>query len=209
MNKCFLVIAALWLVGEFPKEAEATPTVKVKHIDSIWTSAAGAAELFIEFKDHLSSKQLELIKSGFATFSRLQLRVVGDSGDVSPDIIFKRDCTVRYDLWEESFDIAQIDIHPRVTTTKKFKVFLDQCLRVQLKQSKQLNELARKGGSIVASLLVDQISAQRADSIKEWLVRQQGGVMKGIFSHLLGELKLSERVDVVVKVRKNISTKSK
>jgi hypothetical protein len=209
MNKCFLIIAALWLVWEVPELAQASPTKKVKHIDSVWTSAAASAELIIELKDHLSSKQLELIKSGFATFSRLQLRVVGESGDVIPEIIFKRDCTVRYDLWEESFDIAQIDIHPRVTNTKNIEVFLDQCLLVQLKQSKQLNELAHKGGSIVASLLVDQISVQRADSIKEWLVRQQGGVMKGIFSHLLGELKLSERVDVVVKVRKNFSTKSK
>ena len=51
-----------------------------------------------------------------------------------------------------------------------------------------------------ATLVVKQTSPEEANDIKDWLVKQQSGVMQGLFSHMVGELMLNQTVVVAVEI---------
>jgi|GEM_PF-1938741 len=166
----------------------------------------GGADWFIDVSAFTSKKQRELFESGLTTFSRLEVRKLGANGSLEGEPLVKINCTARYDLWRESFEVIQMLEQPKPSTAKDFEEFGKHCLQVKLEES----AVQKDGGSpngLVATLFVDQVSVERAAKIREWLIKQQSGVMQSVFSHMLGDLKLSERVDVFVQLNHTVSTK--
>jgi hypothetical protein len=163
---------------------------------------SGERQLLVDIIPHITQRQRDLIESGFSTFSQLEIRVLGSDGTLSEQRVAKINCTAKFDLWQEIFEIVRIDENPKAITAKSYQDYARECFQPNFVDSAMLKELAQNGGRLVASLFVDQISADKDEKIREWLIRQQSGVMQGLFSHMLGDLKLSQRIDVVIDVPK-------
>jgi hypothetical protein len=163
-------------------------------------TASGERQLLVDIIPHITQRQRELIESGFSTFSQLEIRSLGRDGELSKQTVAKINCTAKFDLWQEIFEIVRIDENPKAVTVKSFQEYARECFQPNFVDSEVLQDLTLNGGRLVASLFVDQISADKDEKIREWLIRQQSGVMQGLFSHMLGDLKLSQRIDVVIDV---------
>lgn len=158
--------------------------------------------LSINFVEHLSKRQLNLINSGFSTFSSLEIYKAVDAAEIDEKTqpFIKTNCTVKYDTWQERYELAKIERGESASIVNSFDLYAERCLAVRFSDTKLLEELARTGGNFIARLFLDQISAEKADEIKQWLVRQQSGVMQGLFSHMLGDLTLAEQTEIKVSI---------
>lgn len=174
-----------------------TPNTVQPRVTAQWVESDQKGHKFvqIELKSSLNEKQEELINSGFSTFSQLLIYPPGANKKVDTPI-FELTCTVKYDLWEEQYELARLDKkNPQAISVNSFLKYSTLCLTAEV-DADLLEPFV--GKSLTAELHLDQISAAKASEIKEWLVRQQSGVMRGIFSHMLGDLKLSESLRVIV-----------
>jgi hypothetical protein len=160
-------------------------------IQGVWIKSGqgDTRYLRLSLQSHLNEKQEELINSGFSTFSQLLVFPRGPrKKDQAP--IFEITCTVKFDLWEEKYELARLDKrNPQAASVDTYQEYATLCLTANLPPEIISSYLER---GLAVDLHIDQISAAKASEIKEWLVRQQSGVMRGIFSHMLGDLKLSE-----------------
>ena len=164
-----------------------------------WEVQAGGPTLIIKVDEHLSKKQVTLVNSGFSTYSDFVVTL--PAGKFTPEMaIFKSQCTVKYDTWEEIYDIVRIDKDVNLTQVKDFKTFAEHCLKASIKNHKALDYFAKHGGQLRASLKLDQISQERAQKIRKWLIKQQSGVVKGLFSHMLGDLQVSESLVIKIQI---------
>jgi len=196
MNK--VITALITLLVAAPLLAQSTP---VRTTVGTWKESDGKRVLVIEIFPHLTPRQTSLINSGFSTFSMLTVKEAKkQDSEKAEDVLAKISCTVKFDPWQEWYDIARIDTTVQTSVAKEILKYADLCLNVRLSDGVALNNLAATGGDLIATLLLDQISVEKASEIKAWLIRQQSGVMQGLFSHMLGALKLSERIDIVVQV---------
>ena len=108
------------------------------------------------------------------------------------------------DIDLEHIGLAVIRLLPFCKTeVSRLALLLRLRLQVSLRDPAILDQLASGQRLLVASLVFDQISAQKEEKIRQWLVEQQSGVMRGLFANMLGELKLSERTDIVIEVAQN------
>ena len=136
----------------------------------------------------LTKKQLDTINSGFSTFSHLKVYFSAD-----PDNhIIRKACTVKLDMWEERYVITVLAQKPLFYTVKDLDTFRKLCLNVEIADTQLLNTLRSKDAELKAELILEQISPTQAKSIKDWLIKQQSVMMQRLFSHMLGELQLSE-----------------
>lgn len=164
-----------------------------------WMVDKEKPQLKIHLEDQLSKKQVKLINSGFSTYSHLE--IILPEGKFSKErTLFSVECTVKYDTWEEYYDIIKINKKVGLEKAKSFKTFADSCLTAYLSEQTDLDYFIKNGGLLKASLKLDQIGADRADNIREWLIKQQSGVVKGLFSHMLGDLKLSEVIRITIQI---------
>lgn len=190
---------ATLLQGVAYAQQTSTNARKVLKTRAQWVKTENGFRLVFALDKLLNEKQMELINSGFSTFS--QLLVFENRDKQSKDeTSYEISCTVKFDLWEEQYDLARLDKeNPKAYSVKSFGEYSKLCLTSQMANPKSL-ERYKKGTRLIARLNIDQISAAKASEIKEWLVRQQSGVMRGIFAHMLGNLELSESLIVEVEV---------
>lgn len=170
-----------------PKEPKNTLIQWIKINDSKFSAHS---HLRIQLFNSLSERQKSILSSGFSTLSHIELQM-SDSNT----FIASLSCSVRYDLWDETFEIT---IHNKENSTKTVKSidnYADACLSIELKDENIINRLS-KGGILKAIIQIEQISAEQATKIKEWLVEQQSTVMQGLFSHMLGELTLTKTTSI-------------
>lgn len=192
--RSFCLLVALTLVLAPIAGAQETSVGSAK-----WLVNGGNLKLYMDLANQLSKKQKILINSGFSTYTVLEIR--RPESERNPEkVVFKAECTVNFDTWEETYDILRIDQNKRIDKAKGFKVFAQSCLTAILIDQVMLDFFAKSGGYFVANLRIDQISADRAKSIREWLIKQQSGVVKGLFSHMLGDIKVSEDVTIRIEV---------
>ena len=158
-----------------------------------------AVVMHVQLTEQLSKRQKDLISSGFSTHSELEIKTF-ERDDQPEQILFRSQCTVKFDTWEEIYDIARIDTDFATVTAKSFEAYSDMCLTARVSGAALMIELAKTGGSVRATLRVNQITTEKAAKIREWLIKQQSGMMQGLFAHMLGDLKLFEEIDVVVQV---------
>ena len=155
--------------------------------------------LAIALTEQLSKRQKDLINSGFSTHSELEIKSVSKS-DNSEVVITSSQCTVKFDTWEEIYDIARVDKDFATLTAKSFDSYAANCLTAQLPASQAIGLTMDSSRFLRATLKVNQITTEKAAKIREWLIKQQSGVMQGLFSHMLGELQLFESITVAVHI---------
>lgn len=187
-----VLVAGISYADNVPTREKTGPSLRAE-----WQRVKDTRQLEISLRDHLNEKQRELINSGFSTFSQLLIYENSARANGSSPL-FEITCTVKFDLWEERYELARLDQkNPQAISVQHFDEYATLCLTVAIADTEIRPHLAR---GLKAELHIDQISAAKATEVKEWLVRQQSGVMRGIFSHMLGDLKLSESVTVQIEI---------
>ncbi|MEZ4741411.1 MAG: hypothetical protein R3B45_03030 [Bdellovibrionota bacterium] len=163
-----------------------------------WVLQDPVDKLVIKLGGILTHKQITLLNSGFATSSQLVAGYIGESGQ--PIELFRVACTVTFNDWEEVFELVKIGDKLQRFVVDSFQKYIDLCLSAEIVSQAALARLANDGGELIAQIKVEQISSSQAGKLKDWLIKQQSGVMQGLFSHMLNELKLSEDLKLSVKV---------
>ena len=158
-----------------------------------------------KFHELLSNKQRSMINSGFPTYSSLSVAILnpGETSISEPEVVrravYQIDCSVTFDTWEERYDVERLTGQVGHQEMKSFENYSEECLTGYIADSANTDKLA-DGGLLVATLVVKQTSPEETIKIKAWLVRQQSGLMQGLFSHMLGELALNAKANVIVRV---------
>jgi hypothetical protein len=192
---CGLAALVVFLKGTTIQAAEATKTSAT----ATWEKSSGDQFIAIDISSLLSAEQREIVNSGFSTLTILGLSEKKMAGsDHEPEI--RLVCKVKYDTWEEKYVTTKIDPLPMAKFTgNKIESWSNQCLRYRLENQAILNKLAQ-GGQLFISLQVRQSSMSEASKIKDWLVKQQSGLMQGLYSHMLGDLQLGGRTEVTLDI---------
>ena len=197
-------VAAAIIVGgsasPAPAEGGAPASVAAR-----WQVAGGEPALTIPLAGVLTAKQRSMLEGGFTTVSELALFANAPSEDdedaeVKPTPLLTIPCSVKFDAWEETYEVTRFTDPPSTALTREFAGYADPCLTVTLDSAAEIARLAPRGGTLAATLVVKQTSPEEAKKIKDWLVKQQSGVMQGLFSHMLGELTLNQTIVVTVEV---------
>ncbi len=175
----------LWLLLFF--SAEACAELKAQ-----WNQGKAGISLRINLSETLTEQQKKLLYSGFPTFSHLEVRWL--DGDIRRSLVFISECTVKYDLWEEKFQLLHFLELRKESSLQSFQQYQDLCLLADIRSQSNLIHLARQGARLEVRLDISQVSTEFAQDVRSWLIQQQSGVMRGLFSHMLGDLKLSESV---------------
>ena len=157
-----------------------------------WQFKAGKSLLVVPLEGALTPKQKSIINGGFTTVSQLEVREAKDGEDDSGRVVYKVRCSVKFDAWEETYDIARLDDAPRPALVKRLSEYGDLCLKAEINDPQWLGRFSQDGGTLYALLVVKQMSTDEAAKIKEWLIQQQSGVMQSLFSHMLGELTVNQ-----------------
>ena len=158
-------------------------------LDSKWNRSTKKEDLLlIDPTAYLSSKQKKLIYSGFPAYSILKLVVDGKDSET---VIKTQECAIKYDLWDEKFEFL-LGEKEKKTSLKSSQEYFDKCLVIKLKDSPQVQTLLKSSLEIRLDVSFTQISGKNNSAITSWLIQQQSKVLKGLFSHMLGELKLTE-----------------
>jgi hypothetical protein len=173
-----------------------------------WQMQGGKLSVVAPLVEALTPKQKTMIEGGFTTVSQLSLKLPPPGVDPSDARAGSDDrqpfasvrCTVKFDAWEETYDVARLDEQPRTALVKKLADYGDLCLKADVGETDVLGRLMEKGGTILAHLIVKQTSVEEAGRIKDWLIQQQSGVMQSLFSHMLGELSFNQTLIVRVDV---------
>ncbi len=166
-----------------------------------WAKKNGNEVLEITAKDQLSTKQRNIIGGGFTTLSQMNIKILTEHTDLEDTLpIMTVSCSVKYDAWEEYYDVATISETPQTALLKNFEEYAEQCLKVVISDAVILKQLAPQGGTLVADLIVKQTSVTEAAQIKQQLIQNQSGIMQQLFAHMLGELVLSQTKSIRVSV---------
>jgi hypothetical protein len=158
--------------------------------------------IILDVRDHLSPRQWDIISSGFTTISQVSVYLVPSTPDGLPTELTTAQCSVKFDAWEEAFEIVMLGDDPKSTTVRNSEQFSAACLRLRIPKTL----LAGKEDQIFRSRMFIRISARQAspeetEKIKGWLVKQQSGVMQSLFSHMLGEFTLSEMITMPLVIK--------
>ncbi len=190
------------LTGLISTTATAAATAPVLVAVAKWQIDNDRLTLAIPLTGAMTSKQKNMISGGFTTVSQLTLRdgEQSDEGQEHIAPILRIRCSVKFDAWEELYEVSRIDAPARNETVKDFAAYGDICLTAGLDQPALLARMAPSGGTLMAALVVKQTSLDEAGRIKDWLIQQQSGVMQSLFSHMLGELTLNETLLVRITV---------
>lgn len=156
----------------------------------------------------LTGQQKDLVNSGFSTFS--QIAIFPDVPEASLKFrrkdaavlrpLWQLSCSVKYDTWEERYEVVRLEKEVMPEQVKEFDIYAQRCLSLTAEEGEPLRELARVGGRLRAVLVVDQIAADQSAQIKDWLVKQQSGMIQGLFAHMLGDMKLSEKGEFFINI---------
>ncbi len=184
----FLVLALLFVTGS----AWADIKAQWEHNKDSKTS------LRINLTESLTEQQKKLLYSGFSTFSHLEVRWLDN--DIRRTLVFISECTIKFDLWEEKFELLHFLEARKENSLKSFQQYTDLCLQADISSQSNIAQIARLGARLEVRLDISQVSNEFAQDVRSWLIQQQSGVMRGLFSHMLGDLKLSESTQTVVLV---------
>ncbi len=184
----FLVLALLFVTGS------AWADIKAQ-----WEQNKDSKNsLRINLTESLTEQQKKLLYSGFSTFSHLEVRWLDN--DIRRSLVFISECTIKFDLWEEKFELLHFLEARKENSLKSFQQYTDLCLQADISSQSNIAQIARLGARLEVRLDISQVSNEFAQDVRSWLIQQQSGVMRGLFSHMLGDLKLSESTQTVVLV---------
>lgn len=191
MRKVRFIVVLLWVFTN-SLVAENAPNYDVAWVQN--KTGQGLA-VQISLVKSLSKKQSKTLDSGFSTFSRLVVFNKKNNttvGSVS--------CSVKYDLWDERYNIVLLGRKPESMTVNTFNEYSAKCLRFVLQDEALIEKYKKEGATLNVMFQIEQISSQQANKVKEWLVKQQSGLIAGLFAHMLGDMTLSESNSWEVKI---------
>lgn len=172
-------------------------------ISPYWQETSDTGEkLLIDPSSLLNSKQKNLIYSGFPAYSLVELIVKNGDEYIT---VRAKECAIQYDLWDEDF----VDLLRPLSNNKTklsyerytdARAYYNTCLSIRLNDSPQVRTLIQSSQIVKVRVAFTQLSGKTTSNITKWLVGQQSKVLKGLFSHMLGELKLSETSEHMVKL---------
>lgn len=195
----------LWLLSIFLQFAMVGTSPELLASDSKsrasinWLKEKGSRSIRIKILG-LDEKQTTTLKSGFSTFSQIRIHDSAESSDEESEYLAQSACTVRYDMWEEHYEVTILSESPKTLTAKHLDSYISHCLSVDLYDNDLLDRLSKDGGTLIVSLQVEQISNKQAKKVKTWLINQQSSVMRGLFSHMLGDMTLSQTSQISLKI---------
>jgi len=202
MKRILIMIAALFATTAMAQSPAGTQGTLVT--TATWQQGPHQV-LSAPLHDFLTPKQLDMINSGFPTYSALSVAILnpGETSISEEDVVrravYQVNCSVTFDTWMEQYDVEKLTAGGKHLEIKRFADYADECLTGFISDHENTKKL-HGGGLLVASLVVKQTSPEETAKIKAWLVRQQSGLMQGLFSHMLGELALNASANVVVRV---------
>jgi len=167
-------------------------------IKAHWESRKDQQSLRINLAESLTEQQKKLLYSGFSTFSHLEVRWIDN--DVRRTLVFISECTIKFDLWEEKFALLHFLELRKENSLKSFQQYTDLCLQADISSQSNIAQIASRGARLEVRLDISQVSNEFAQDVRSWLIQQQSGVMRGLFSHMLGDLKLSESTQTILVV---------
>lgn len=173
-----------------------TPRPVFAEIKAQWIPSKNRYSLRISMADALTEQQKKLLHSGFSTFSHLEVRWLDSA--VRPALVFISECTIKFDLWEEKFELLHFLERRKENSLQSFQQYTDLCLEADISSSSNIAQMAQQGARLEVRLDISQVSNDFAQDVRSWLIQQQSGVMRGLFSHMLGDLKLSESTQAEV-----------
>ncbi|SMF71207.1 hypothetical protein [Pseudobacteriovorax antillogorgiicola] len=172
--------------------------VNAAPIPSKWVTIDAGDNLLIDPSPYLTAKQKKLIYSGLPAYSSVALVLGGKHQDY---VLKSMSCAIQYDLWDEKIVLLYTgDGSPR--PLKSIDDYYRICVAFRLKASAQITSLLSTAQTLKIKMSFTQISGETTEEIKEWLVGQQSSVLKGLFSHMLGDLKMEESLELPVHLPK-------
>jgi hypothetical protein len=183
-----------------------------------WDASNLYKTLDINVSDLLTPSQRDIVNSGFSTFTLFTVSenptsAVAAQSDTAKEghQDFRLTCSVKFDTWEERYQIIRIDPAPVLNLVAlDYKTWAGECLRIKISNQETLEKLSN-GGTLSAVLQIRQSSPDEGVKIKNWLVRQQSGFMQGLYAHMLGDFQFRGLVNISVQVapRRPLSRESK
>lgn len=171
-----------------------------------WHKGVNGPAIHIDITTLLSQEQREIVRSGFTTFtlfsvSEKKTKDQNLSGD------YRVVCKVKYDTWEERYTTTKIEPLPVGSFSgNSLDSWSRECLQQTIVDTKMSKNLSN-GGQLFGTLIIRQSSLDESAKIKEWLVKQQSGLMQGLYSHMLGDMQLGGRLDMVIDIPPISTTK--
>ena len=172
---------------------------------AVWIGTKDHVELVIPLASMLTGKQRSMIEGGFTTISEFSLLKDTRMPATASAILWSLSCSVKFDAWDESYEVSrflpmQDTVRSETTIVRKFTDYGDLCLTARVPASPGLAHFTDTGEQIVGRLSVQQMSIEEGTRIKEWLVKQQSGLMQSLFKHMLGELSIHQTLSVKIAV---------
>ncbi|WP_141735599.1 hypothetical protein [Oligoflexus tunisiensis] len=165
-------------------------------IKAQWDQSKDRPSLRINLAGSLTNQQKKLLYSGFSTFSHLEVRWLNNGARRS--LVFISECTIKFDLWEEKFELLHFLERRKENSLQSFQQYTDLCLHADISSQSNIAQIASQGARLEVRLDISQVSNEFAQDVRSWLIQQQSGVMRGLFSHMLGDLKLSESTQTIL-----------
>jgi hypothetical protein len=191
-----LVIPMTTLLGGTSKSLADEP--RLATTTAKW-SPDGQKSLTVNVSDLLTPAQRDIVNSGFSTFTLLAIsaKKINDQ-EALPDM--RVVCSVKYDTWEEKYQLIKMDPGPTQTSVATdYRSWADECLSYSIKTDTLIENLSH-GATLHGILQVRQSSPDEASKIKNWLVRQQSGFMQGLYAHMLGDFQFRGTVRITITI---------
>lgn len=180
----------------------APPTVP----KAAWERSGNGFDLVIPLSSLLTNKQRSMIDGGFTTISDFTVAVYdGEPENIQETILWRVTCSVKFDAWDESYEVAEFKATAERTRAepvilKNFEDYGSRCLTARAPLSQRLLKASQQGEKIIGHFSVHQTSMEEGQRIKDWLVKQQSGLIQSLFKHMLGELAIHQTLNVKISV---------
>lgn len=155
----------------------------------------GQRILSISLMDLIGNKRKNLIQSGFTTFTHLIISF--GAGERKSRI--QIECSVKYDTWNERYHLLRVGSTNEQKVVNTLEAYGRECLSFDIVDAEIINLLVNSE-SVIAELAMQQLSLQQAEKIRNWLVTQQSGIMQNLFSHMLGDMTLTDNLVAKIKL---------
>ncbi len=177
-----------------------------KTIQGKWTKINGQQFISASFLKHIPKDQIDIIQSGFSTFTRIEANL--PKGESYVPLHFM-DCTAIYDTWDEFFDVVKLSPKQKSKKVNSLNKYGDFCLQYLIPLSSAIKPLIGTNSKLPATVLIEQISEKQSDNIRNWLVQQQSPLIQNLFSHMLGKFKLEKQLKFAILLPSSLPTNSK
>lgn len=174
-------------------------TTKAKTLQQASSFSSDEPEegLFLNAAHFLKAKQRNFISDGYSLFTQATLELAPPESDATGFLPQKKSCIVTYDSWNETYKIANQN-DQTTFVTNQFEKFIDVCLKFFI-SSDHLNFLLTNKKNISLQLLLDPVSHETAEEMKNWLKKSQPGPLKPLITYFIGDISLVHKTtDVVV-----------